>query len=177
MEPVKDRAGPGSRRRATRDASASLVTEESVYGTLLVSGLIVVAGSHDDSSWEAFVGVLGTVIVIWVAHVYAGTVAGHHGLEEGEATLGVAFRRSLRRSMGFLIAALIPLSLLLIGTLRIIEDDVAMRIALWLGVLVLGAIGYRAFASRGSSWTIRILGSICTASLGVAMILLQTLVH
>jgi hypothetical protein len=174
MEPVKDRAGSRS-RRTTRDARADLVTDESVYGTLLVSGLIVVSQTHDVSLREAFVAVLGTVLVIWFAHVYAGTVAGHG--EGGETTLRVAFRQSLLRSMGFLIAALIPLSVLLIGALRIVPDDVAMSIALWLGVVILGVIGYTAFAARGSSWTVRILGSICTAALGIAMILLQSLVH
>ena len=162
---------------AARDPRSSFVTEESVYGTLLVSGMIVTSGTYGATSWETFVSVLGTVIVFWVAHVYAGTVAGHSVTQGVGTTLGTAFRASLRRSLGFLTAALIPSLLLLIGALRIIPDDVAIWVALWLGVLVLGALGYNAFAVRGSSWTIRILGSSSTAALGVAMILLKALVH
>jgi hypothetical protein len=172
---VSELSHPG--RSVVRDPRTSFVTEESVYGILLVSGMIVVSGTYGASSWETFVSVLGTVIVFWVAHVYAGTVAGHGVVEGDETTLGMAFRRSLRRSMGFLTSALIPSLLLLIGALRVIPDVVAIWVALWLGVVILGALGYSAFALRGSSWTVRILGSLGTGALGIAMILLKALVH
>ena len=163
--------------RVWQDPRTSFVTEESVYGTLLVSGMIVVSGTYGASSWATFVSVLGTVIVFWVAHVYAGTVAGHGVTEGAEVTLKTAFRRSLRRSMGFLTSALIPSFLLLIGALRVIPDVIAIWLALWVGVVILGALGYRAFALRGSEWPVRILGSLGTAALGIAMILLKALIH
>jgi hypothetical protein len=172
---VSKDTGPPSGR--ARDPRSSFVTEESVYGTLLVSGMIVASGTHGATSWETFISVLGTVIVFWVAHVYAGTVAGHSVSSGVDRTLGSEFRRSLRRSLGFLTAALVPSLLLLIGALRIIPDEVAIWVALWLGVLILGTLGYSAFAAHGTSWPIRILGSASTASLGVAMILLKAFVH
>lgn len=166
---------PGS--SVVQDAGTTFITEESVYGTLLVSGMIVASGTYGASSWATFVSVLGTVIVFWIAHVYAGTVAGHSLVEGEETTLRTAFRRSLRRSVGFLTSALIPSSLLLIGALRVIPDVLAIWLALWVGVVLLGALGYRAFALRGSDWTVRILGALGTAALGIAMILLKALVH
>lgn len=159
------------------DAHAFLVTEESVYGTLLVSGMIVVSGSYGATSWETFLSVLGTVIVFWAAHVYAGTVASHGVTRGDEITLGSAFRHALRRSVGFFISALPPLAVLLFGALRVIPDPLAMWFALWLGVVILGALGYIAFTRRGSNWKIRILGTLGTAALGVAMILLKVLIH
>jgi hypothetical protein len=164
-------------RRVVPDPRTTFVTEESVYGALLVSGMIVVSGTYGASSWRTFLSVLGTVFVFWVAHVYAGTVAGHGVIEGDETTLGTAFRRSLRRSMGFLTAALIPSVLLLIGALRVIPDVIAIWLALWVGVVILGALGYSAFALRGSSWTVRILGTLGTAALGIAMILLKAVIH
>ncbi|GGE86064.1 hypothetical protein [Mycetocola zhadangensis] len=166
---------PGS--STEQDPRNSFVTEESVYGTLLVSGMIVVSGTYGASSWATFLSVLGTVIVFWVAHVYAGTVAGHAVMEGKDIALGTAFKRSLRRSVGFLTSALIPCVLLLIGALRVIPDALAIWLALWVGVVILGALGYRAFALRGSAWTVRILGSLGTATLGIAMILLKALIH
>ena len=174
---MNDLTRPAANRTTFRDPRADFVTEESVYGTLLVSGMIVVSGTYGASSWETFISVLGTVIVFWVAHVYSGTVARHGVIDGDPTTLGTAFRRSLRRSMGFLTSALIPSLLLLIGALRVIPDVIAIWVALWLGVLILGALGYTAFAMRGSNWTIRILGTLGTAALGVAMILLKALVH
>lgn len=173
---MTNRTGPLI-QRSRRDPRTSFVTEESVYGTLLVSGMIVVSGGYGASSWQTFLSVLGTVIVFWVAHVYAGTVASHGVVEGDETSLGDALHLSLRRSVGFLTSALMPSAVLLIGALRIIPDSVALWVALWLGVVILGALGYSAFALRGSSWTVRILGSLGTAALGVAMILLKALIH
>ena len=156
---------------------AALITEESVYGTILVSGLIVASGAYHSSSWATFVTVVVTVVVFWGAHVYAGTVAGHGVVEGDETTLGIAFRRSLRRSVGFLISAVPPSIILLLGALRVVPDEVALWVALWLGVVILGVLGYSAFALRGSSWPIRILGCLGTAAFGVAMIVLKAFIH
>jgi hypothetical protein len=139
--------------------------------------MIIVSGTYGASSWATFLSVLGTVIVFWLAHVYAGTVAAHGVIEGDETTLGTALKQALLRSMGFLTSALIPCSVLLIGALRVIPDVLAMWVALWLGVVVLGVLGYSAFALRGSSWPVRILGTLGTAALGVAMILLKALIH
>jgi hypothetical protein len=165
-------------RRAVRPGPrASLITEESVYGTILVSGMVVVSGAHDSTSWQTFLTVIGTVIVFWAAHVYAGTVAGHGVVEGDQTTLPMAFRRALRRSLGFLISALPPSFVLLLGALRVVPDSLALWVALWLGVVILGVLGYSAFALRGSSWPVRILGCLGTAAFGVAMILLKAVIH
>lgn len=154
------------------------VTAESVYGIILVSGMIVASGGHGESSWTVFLSVFVTVIVFWAAHVYAGTVAGHavnvHG---GDASLQTAFRHSLRRSLGLLTAALLPSGILLLGALKAVDDTAAIWLALWLNVVLLGVIGYNAFAIRGSSFPMRIVGSLATAGFGVAMIVLKAVIH
>lgn len=129
------------------DPHASFVTKESVYGNLLVSGMIVVSGGYGATSWETFLSVLGTVIVFWAAHVFAGTVASHGVTQGDEITLRAAFRHALQRSVGFFTSALAPLLVLLIGALRVIPDLVTMWVALWLGVVILGALGYMALPS------------------------------
>ena len=164
-------------RTASRPFLGGFVTEASVYGTILVSGMIVVAGGYGATSWQTFLGVIGTVIVFWAAHVYAGALV-EYGVNKAEdPSMGTAVRLSLRHSLGFLTSAVPPSVVLLLGALRAVPDDVAVWTALWLGVLILGALGYSAFSLRGSPWPIRILGSLGTAALGVAMILLKVIVH
>lgn len=162
---------------ASRTFRESIITEESVYGTILVSGMIVAAGSHDATLMETFLTVVGTVVVFWAAHVYAGTVAGHGVVEGDQTTLPTAFRRSIRRSIGFLLSAVPPSAVLLLGALRVVPDQFALWAALWLGVIILGVLGYSAFALRGSPWHYRVLGCLGTASFGVAMILLKAFIH
>jgi hypothetical protein len=156
---------------------AVFVTEESVYGVILVSGMIVVAGAHGDSSWSVFWTVLTTVIVFWAAHVYAGTVA-HHGLDhERVVGLGEAFRFAFRRSLGLLLASIIPCSILLLGATRAVPDAVALWAALWAGVVVLAVLGFIAFRRRGASLLMQCVGSLATAGFGFAMNLLKAFVH
>jgi hypothetical protein len=160
-----------------RRARVDYITEESVYGTVLVSGMIVAAGSYGSSAIQVFLTVIVTVIVFWAAHVYAGTIAGH-GVDPRESTsLGVSFRRSLRRSVGFLTSALPPSIVLLLGALQVVDDTVALWVALWLGVAILAALGFVVFALRGDSWPVRIFGALTTALFGVAMIVLKAVIH
>jgi hypothetical protein len=179
-------AGRASGQRRRDEASSSIAsgfirttfaTEESVYGVILVSGMIVVAGGHGESSWVVFWTVLVTVIVFWAAHVYAGTVA-RHGLDhERMIGLGEAFRISFRRSLGLLASALIPSFILLLGATRAIPDAYAIWTALWAGVVVLAVLGWIAFSRRGAPWPVRLAGALGTASFGVAMILLKAFIH
>ncbi|TDE92781.1 hypothetical protein EXU48_14815 [Occultella glacieicola] len=161
----------------TDAARVPIFTEEGVYGVILVAGMIVVGNSYYTTAWEVFVAVVATVVVFWAAHVYAGTVA-HHGFEGGrEVTLGQAFRISLRRALGLLVAALIPASILLLGATRVVPDGVAIWLAMWVGVAVLALIGYLAFRRRGSSVWICLLGSLTTAAFGLVMIVLKAAIH
>lgn len=156
---------------------ATFVTEESVYGVILVSGMIVVSGGHGASSWSVFWTVVATVIVFWAAHLYAGTVA-HHGLDH-ERVVGLreAFRGAFRRSLGLLASALIPSFILLLGATKAIPDALALWTALWAGVAVLAVLGYIAFQRRGAAWPMRIVGALATAGFGVAMIVLKAVIH
>ena len=168
---------PEPRPRPADVLRSSFVTEESVYGVILVSGMIVVAGGHGDSSWNVFWTVLFTVLVFWAAHVYAGTVA-YHGMDDHRMVgLREAFRRSLRRSLGLLVAALIPSSILLLGSTRAVPDSLALWSALWAGVVVLFVLGFVAFRRRGANLLMQLAGALATAGFGFAMMLLKAFVH
>jgi hypothetical protein len=164
-------------RGAAHVLRSSFVTEESVYGVILVSGMIVVAGAHGDSSWATFWTVTTTVIVFWAAHLYAGTVAAHGMDDHRMVGLGEAFRHAFRRSLGMLVAALVPSFILLLGATRAVPDDAALWTALWVCVAVLAVLGFIAFRRRGASVAMQVLGSLATAGFGVAMIILKAFVH
>ncbi|MBD7957138.1 hypothetical protein H9651_05775 [Microbacterium sp. Sa4CUA7] len=168
---------PAARATAWGPEPSHLVTEEGVYGVILVSGMIVVAGTQSFGAWEVFATVVTTVLVFWMAHIYAGTVA-HHGTHDGHAVgLRAAMRIALVRSSGLLLGALLPTAVLLLGAARVIPDLAAMWAALWVGVAVLAVIGFVSFRSRGSSVAKSLIGSFVTAAFGLAMIALKTTLH
>lgn len=151
-----------------------LMTEEAIYGLILVSGMIVV--SAGGSSWAAFVTVLVTVLVFFVAHVYAGTL-GRLAATDGHAGLRASLRASLRQSSGLVIAAIAPLFVLLLGSTRVIEDDTALWVALVVNTLILGGLGWIAVARWSTHWWPRLLSALLTAAFGGVLIVLKAVIH
>lgn len=150
-----------------------IVTPDAVYGLILFSALI---GAVDDGDSEALDVLLVSVIslvIFWGAHVFAGTIA----LQGAEKRLGLAFRRAVAHSTGMLYAAILPSLVLLLGVFHVLSAGAAVDLALLVTAIVLGVLGYSAFAQRRSPVVIRILGGIGTALFGLLMILLNIVVH
>jgi hypothetical protein len=149
------------------------VTADAVYGLILYSALI--AGVSDDHSaaLEVLIFAAASLVIFWGAHVFAGTVAGH-GADTG---LGSAIGRALGHSSGMLYAAILPSVVLLLGVLRVLSVDDAVSLALLVATVVLGLLGYAAFAERKRPIVIRILGGLGTAFFGLLMIILNIIVH
>ena len=161
---------------ATRMWKSGLLSEEGVYGVILVSGIIVATNVASDSSWHVFTVVISTVIVFWAAHVYAGTVA-QHGHDDDAGSPRMAFREALGRSHGLLVASIPASIVLLLGALRAFDDDVTIWLALWINVAVLAVLGFIAFARRGAGLLGRLGGALLTAAFGIVVILLKAFIH
>lgn len=165
------------RLAALRDRA---VTADAVYGTILFAAVIAVASDDDhpggaQEPLEVLLAALTTLVVFWVAHVYARAIASH-GVRRGEdVPLRVAVRRALIASNGMLLAAVIPTALLVLGALGVLPD--ADEWALWSAVLILATLGYAAFAERGSRLWARLIGAAATAVLGVVIIGLDAALH
>ena len=158
-----------------------LSNESAVYGVILVAGLVEILSSPAAASWDVLVKVLVTVVVFWLAHIYAGTVA-HLG-DEHEADLPAlqrlarAARYSLNHSWGMLLTALIPVGMLLLGVIGVVSDDIAIWGTLWVAVVVLGVLGYLKAAAWSSRVSVRLISAAVTSLLGLVLIGLKMLVH
>jgi hypothetical protein len=192
---VTDRPAP-SRSRFARIRDR-LVTADAVYGTILFAALIAV-GSDAEHAGDGIPGdqpalhvtiesgeqvdvlqvlllAVTTLIVFWIAHVYARTIAGH-GLRNGEdVRLGEAFRRAIVHSNGMLWSAIPATIVLLLGIAGILPD--AADWSLLVNLVVLGFLGYQALSERRRAVPIRILGGFVTAMLGFVIILVDIAVH
>ncbi len=151
-----------------------LMTEEAIYGLILVSGMIVV--SAGGTAWAAFATVLVTVLVFFAAHVYAGTL-GRLAATDGHAGLRGSLRAAARQSSGMVIAAVAPLIVLLLGTTRVLDDDTALWLALIVNTLILGGLGWIAIARWSTHWWPRLLSALLTAAFGGVLIVLKAVIH
>ncbi|WP_308467597.1 hypothetical protein [Rathayibacter soli] len=176
MGDVEDEDAARPAELATTHYSPGIVSPQAVYGTVVVAAILG-ATSDDASAWEIFFMTVGSVLVLWTAHVYAEAVASHG--RQGEKTTGVrqSLKFGVRQSFGILLAATIPAVLLFLGALGPMDGVLAVDLSLWWCVLALGILGYFAFQQRGRNIPIRIIGAIATAAFGVVIIVLKTLAH
>lgn len=151
-----------------------LMTEEAIYGLILVSGMIVV--SAGGTSLSALITVAVTVIVFYAAHVYAGTL-GRLAATDGHAGLRASLKASARQSSGMLVASVAPLVVLLLGTTHVIQDDTALWFALIVNTLILGTLGWIAVARWSTHWWPRLLSALLTAAFGGVLIVLKAVIH
>ena len=113
-----------------------------VYGTIIVMATIAAgAKAFEDRSWELIAVVAATVVVLWVAHVYAHglgeSLQRGHRLDLGEL-LAIA-----QREASIVLAAIAPLAALTLGALEVLRASSALWLALGLGVAALGVQGLR----------------------------------
>ncbi|PJJ61881.1 hypothetical protein [Compostimonas suwonensis] len=149
------------------------VSEQAIYGTILVSAVIGI-GADDDTDLEVLLFTVVTVVIFWLAHVYAATFAIH---ARGEQPIGRSIGEAFHRESRMLIPLVLPAIALLTGVFGLVDEETAFLIALWVGTLVLAVLGYLAFMRRGSVWWARVLGGLGTAAFGVVMIGLNSLIH
>lgn len=151
-------------------------SEEAVYGLILVSGMIVVSNSVAGTSINAFLTVCVTVIVFFLAHVYAGTLA-RLAATDGAAGFWPSVRASTRHSYGMLFASVVPLTILLLGALHLVDDDTAIWAALITDTLLLGLLGWLAV----SRWTRhvwpRFVSALITSAFGLVLVGLKAFIH
>lgn len=164
----------------SRSMLRRIVTEPAIYGVVLVAGLVVIIGNSADASWDVLVKVLATLVVFWIAHVYASVVA-HLGdaYDDGtpaRARLAAALHDALSHSWGMLLAGVIPLVVLTLGVTRLISDRNAIWGTLWAAVVLLGVLGWLGVASWSPRISRGLLGAVITSLLGLVLVALKALV-
>jgi hypothetical protein len=113
-----------------------------VYGTIVALAAVTAGASayaHDLWRLMAIVGV--SVLILWVAHVYA------HGLGEsltlGRRLTGAELATIAGRELSIALAAVLPLAAIALGAIGVFDDRIAVWIALGIGVVGLAVQGVR----------------------------------
>lgn len=167
--------GATARHHARRVLSA-YTGEHGVYGVVLVTALVSI-GEHYDTDFEVLLYVAGTMVIFWLAHVYAGVVAAGGDPERRGQGIGRMILHSARHSAGMLLAMLPPLVFLALGALSVLDEWTAYDLALVTGIVVLAVMGWLNAARNGRRWYICLLGATATAMLGLLVIGLSALAH
>ena len=147
-----------------------------VYGTIVVLGILA-AGAESPSidAWELDVLMSGTVIVLWIAHVYAHGIA--ESVRAGTPLDGEALEALARREVSIVLAAVGPAIALLLGAVGVLGDENAVWLALAISLVTLALQGLRyarATALRGRETLVIVA---INAMLGLVIVGLKVLVE
>jgi hypothetical protein len=145
-----------------------------VYGTIVVMGAITAGteGTHDPVRLAVIVA--ATVVVLWLAHVYA------HGIGESIARGRRLDREELvsvaRRELSIPLAAALPVAALALGGLEAVRDAIAVWVALGLGLATLAVQGVRYAAVEELGRVAAVVSVAVNLGLGLVIVALKVLV-
>ena len=144
-----------------------------IYGTILVTSVIAAADASD-AIWRSLGIVEITVIVFWLAHVYAGALA--WSIDSDEPFSRREVRRIAGREWPLLQAAVVPSLALIAGGVGLIASRTAYWIAIGYGVaaLVWWGLLYARKEGLGRGATLAVV--LVNASFGLCIVVLKEFV-
>jgi hypothetical protein len=144
-----------------------------VYGTIVATAVIAAAAGHQ-SPGLILAATVATLVVFWLAHVYADFL--DHGLRQARFHLKV-LPAIMARELSMLAAPALSVVFLLLGALGLFEERLAVRLALWNGVVQLVGWGTDVGRRRGQAWPAALLTGLVNGAFGVVIIILEVLLH
>jgi hypothetical protein len=146
-----------------------------VYGTIVVLAVLAAGGkAFEHDLWHLVAIVVTTVLVLWMAHVYA------HGLGEslqaGRRLGAPELEAIARRELAVPLAAVAPTAALVVGAVGLLGGRTSVQLAFGLGVATLGVQGlrYASVERLGPGGTVAAVA--VNLVLGLALVGLEVLV-
>lgn len=151
---------------------ARLRTAAAIYGLIVFAAFLAISSDHAEDAWEMLATAATSLVVFFLAHVFAHTLTDH-----GRHSLRRATVDAVQHAAGMLYAAIpATITLIVCGVQGVSADD-TYEAAMWVTIAVLALLGYIAYGRRGAHLVIRLLGALGTAFLGAALVLLEYAIH
>jgi hypothetical protein len=149
-------------------------TAGAIYGT--IAAMAVIAGSAaDPGHGKALWLTVATLFVFWLAHVYAQTLS--HHLRGAKRLEWPAVKAAMAEERPLLEGPIPILVVLALGELHVLEGRTAIRVALWVGVVELVTWGILYARGQRWSWLPALTAGAVNGLFGLAIVVLEVVVH
>jgi hypothetical protein len=149
-------------------------TAGAIYGT--IAAMAVIAGTASSSSHAKPLSLtVATLFVFWLAHVYAQALS--HHLRGARRLEWSVVREAMVEERPLLEGPLPLLVVLALGALEVIDNHLATRLALWLGIVQLLTWGVLYARRQRWSWPTAVTAGIVNGLFGLLIVLLEVVVH
>ena len=160
--------------RSRRLARLAANPSGAIYGTIVATAVTAAASAHDETPARIAAANVLTLLVFWLAHVYSEVLA--HRLRGAEFRVSVV-RTTMANELPMIEAPALSIVFLLLGALGLLDDQLAINLALANGVAQLFIWGIVVARRLGWSWPASALSGVVDASFAVVIILLKALLH
>jgi hypothetical protein len=174
---------PAAHRSVTMPPRASwkeqLVTVQqdsagAIYGSMAAAAVIASSGRHLPPG-RVLALTLATLLVFWLAHVYAQALA-HHLRGVGGLRWATVYAAMVEEWP--MVAAPVPaMGVLLLGAVGLLDEHRAVNLALWVGVAQLVGWGIAYARRQRWSWPTALVAGAVNGTFGVVIIALKAFVH
>ena len=149
-------------------------TAGAIYGT--IAAMAVIAGAaRDPSHGRVLALTVATLVVFWLAHVYAHALAHHlrgaKRLDWPVITAAMAEERTMLEAPALL------LLLLALGGTGLLDTHLAVRLALWAGVAQLVAWGVTYARHQHWGWPTALTAGAVNGTFGLLIVALEVVIH
>jgi hypothetical protein len=145
-----------------------------IYGTIVATAVIAATAAGGKSPAVILAATVATLLVFWLAHVYADFL--DHGLRHGSSGMKV-LASIMGRELAMLAAPALSILFLLLGAVGLLDEALAVRLALWNGVVQLVGWGIDVGRRRGQGWPAALLTGLINGAFGVVIVMLEVLLH
>lgn len=146
-----------------------------IYGTIVVLS-VVIAGAriYPDGPGHVAVFVVVSIVVLWLAHVYAHGLA--HSVTHEEPMTRAVLGHLARREASILEAGVPSVAALTLGAAGILSEEVSVWLAIGLGLGVLAVQGVIFARAKRLGWAKTVAVVLLNVGLGLLLIWLKLLV-
>jgi hypothetical protein len=99
-----------------------------------------------------------------------------HGLRHGSSNLKV-LAAIMGQELSMLAAPALSILFLLLGAVGLLDEELAVRLALWSGVVQLFGWGIDVGRRRGGAWPAALLAGLVNGAFGLVIVVLEVLLH
>ena len=145
-----------------------------LYGLIIVTATLVAERDHVDNAGEAIVLLLGTALVLVLAHTYSAAMAAR---AVGGHALGTAGRRLVAlNNLPVLFAIVVPVLLFVLAGLDAISLTTAYRFSIATSLAALVGLGVYEGRTASMTWPKALLSGMAAGAIGVLVIAVEALI-
>jgi hypothetical protein len=142
-----------------------------VYGTIVVMGAVVAGSAGEADPWRLATIVVGTVLVLWIAHVYARALG--ESIHAGRRLDRRELTEVGREELTIPLAAALPVAALALGAAGVFRESRAIWAALVIGLVTLAVQGVSYARIERLSPIRTVLAVAVNLALGLAIVGLE----